>query len=346
MVTIMKKQTSGLKYLEQVRQHMSRLPSIDPNGRTLLLCGCPNVGKSSFMNLITRADVEVEPYAFTTKALYVGHMDYKYLRWQVIDTPGLLDRPLEDRNTIEMQSITALAHIRAAVLFIVDVSEQCGYTIAQQAALFRSLKPLFANKTTLICCNKVDIRRVEDLPSEDRELLRELAKEAQKLEEGSAFMEDASEASLMTMSTMTEVGVMQAKTQACERLLSQRVEAKLQGNRSETILNRLHVAIPKGGVDPSRPPCIPESVLKARVRHSTDSKPTERDIQEAMGGGGVYSSDDRKRYLLESDDWKYDIMPEIWDGHNILDFVDPDVDLKLRELELEEEEMGVSRKIR
>ncbi len=27
----------------------------------------------------------------------------------VIDTPGVLDHPLEDRNTIEMQSITALA---------------------------------------------------------------------------------------------------------------------------------------------------------------------------------------------------------------------------------------------
>jgi ribosome-interacting GTPase 1 len=32
---------------------------------------------------LTRADVEVQPYAFTTKSLYVGHMDYKYLRWQV-----------------------------------------------------------------------------------------------------------------------------------------------------------------------------------------------------------------------------------------------------------------------
>ncbi len=57
---------------------------------------------------VTRADVEVQPYAFTTKSLFVGHMDYRYLRWQVIDTPGILDRPLEERNTIEMQVCGAL----------------------------------------------------------------------------------------------------------------------------------------------------------------------------------------------------------------------------------------------
>lgn len=39
------------------------------------------VNKSCFK--VTRADVEVQPYAFTTKSLFVGHMDYKYLRWQV-----------------------------------------------------------------------------------------------------------------------------------------------------------------------------------------------------------------------------------------------------------------------
>lgn len=79
----MKRQKDSLVYLEQVRQHLARLPSIDPNTRTLLICGYPNVGKSSFMNKITRADVDVQPYAFTTKSLFVGHMDYRYLRWQV-----------------------------------------------------------------------------------------------------------------------------------------------------------------------------------------------------------------------------------------------------------------------
>jgi nucleolar GTP-binding protein len=88
--------------------------------------------------------VEVQPYAFTTKALYVGHMDYKYLRWQVIDTPGILDKPLEERNTIEMQAVTALAHLRACAVYMMDLSEQCGKTLEEQVKLlkFSSVKSL------------------------------------------------------------------------------------------------------------------------------------------------------------------------------------------------------------
>ena len=77
MCTIMKRQNQSLQYLEQVRQHLARLPSINPNTRIILVCGFPNVGKSSFMNKVTRADLEVQPYAFTTKSLFVGHMDYR-----------------------------------------------------------------------------------------------------------------------------------------------------------------------------------------------------------------------------------------------------------------------------
>lgn len=136
MCTIVKRQAQSLQYLEQIRQHLARLPSIDPNTRTLLICGFPNVGKSSFLNKVTQADVEVQPYAFTTKSLYVGHTDYRYLRWQVVDTPGILDHSLEERNTIEMQAITAMAHLRASILYIMDVSEQCGYSIDEQVSTF------------------------------------------------------------------------------------------------------------------------------------------------------------------------------------------------------------------
>jgi nucleolar GTP-binding protein len=53
MATIMKRQGPNLTYLESVRQHLARLPSIDPYTRTIILCGFPNVGKSSFINKVT-----------------------------------------------------------------------------------------------------------------------------------------------------------------------------------------------------------------------------------------------------------------------------------------------------
>ena len=77
---------------------------------------------------------------------------------QVIDTPGILDQPLEDRNTIEMLSITALAHLRAAVVYVMDLSEQCGESIESQINLFNNIKPLFANKVCQeFCCDVIRI---------------------------------------------------------------------------------------------------------------------------------------------------------------------------------------------
>ena len=49
MCTITRKLTSSLAFLEEVRKHLARLPSINPFERTLLITGYPNVGKSSFM---------------------------------------------------------------------------------------------------------------------------------------------------------------------------------------------------------------------------------------------------------------------------------------------------------
>ena len=142
MCTMVKKLGPALAYLEDVRLGLGRLPSLDPNKRTIVVCGYPNVGKSSFMNRITDADVEVQPYAWTTKSLLVGHTHCDDTPWQVVDTPGMLDQPLEERNAIAMQSITALAHLRAAVLFVIDLSEQGGYRIKEQLSLFESIKPL------------------------------------------------------------------------------------------------------------------------------------------------------------------------------------------------------------
>ena len=386
MCTVLKRQKGALEYLEQVRQHLMRLPSIDPTTRTIIVAGYPNVGKSSFMNKVTRANVDVQPYAFTTKSLYVGHMDYKYMRWQVLDTPGVLDKPLEERNTIEMQSITALAHLQATVLYVVDLSEQCGYSIAQQVrrplpigrrrtrppptltpraipppslqvALFAQIKPLFLNKPLVVAVNKVDARPAEELT--DNELT-----ELQKLKDAGA--------TLHYMSALADIGVSEVKSACCDLLLAQRVEHKLAGKKVESVINRIRVAQPKApdgsAAAATRPTSIPQSVLAARAARaapaaagasssskgagsSTDlpgaddddemtapKRMTQRELQEEHGGAGVYSRPLQEHWELSKPEWANDMIPEIMDGKNIADFVDPDIERRLEELEAEEEQ--------
>jgi len=351
MCTLMRKQGASLAYLEQVRQHLARLPSIDPSTRTLLVCGYPNVGKSSFMNVVTRADVEVQPYAFTTRSLFVGHTDYGYLRWQVIDTPGILDRPLEERNTIEMQSITALAHLRCCVLYIVDISETCGYSIAQQAALFESIKPLFANKPLVVAFNKTDARPLEQLPPADAAVLRAMAASAAAAcgtQDAARALEASPDLQLLTMSTLSEAGVSAVKAACCDKLLSHRVEGKLRGKRAGAALQRVYVAVPAaaGAAAPARPPSIPPAVAAQRAAEAAAAagaappprrRRTEKDEQEANGGAGVYRADLCKTYLLADEGWRHDIMPEFLDGKNVFDYVDADIEARLAELEAEEE---------
>jgi len=334
MCTVVKRISPSLAYLEQIRQHMARLPSIDPNTRTVLICGFPNVGKSSFMNKVTRADVDVQPYAFTTKSLFVGHTDYKYLRYQVIDTPGILDRPFEDRNIIEMCSITALAHLRAAVLFFLDISGSCGYSIAQQAALFHSIKSLFMNKPLVIVCNKTDLQPLEGLSEDDMKLVMEMKAEALKTIIQAGGPND--EGVLLTMSTLTDDGVMAVKNAACERLLEQRVDVKMKSKKMMDCLNRFHVALPKPRDNKERPVCIPLAVLEARANAAAKEKKLEKDIENENGGAGVYSASLKKHYILANDEWKEDILPEILDGHNVADFLDPDILVRCEELEREE----------
>ena len=299
MATIMRRQKDPLAYLEQVRQHMSRLPAIDPTTRTLLICGYPNVGKSSFINKVTRADVDVQPYAFTTKSLFVGHMDYKYLRWQVVDTPGILDHPLEEMNTIEMQSITALAHLRSCIMYFMDLSEQCGFSLEAQIQLFNSIRPLFANKPVFVVINKIDVTRPDELDAPRAAMFGAFKTENQV---GVEFVQ---------LSCLSDEGVMDVRNAACDMLLAHRVESKEKTKRVDNVANRIRVAIPQQRDQVLREAFIPD-LIKQRQKEAAEKmlhmkqalgqdqaeeveilpkRRTERDLEAENGGAGVYSVD-------------------------------------------------------
>ncbi|KAK5580070.1 hypothetical protein RB653_000083 [Dictyostelium firmibasis] len=136
---------------------------------TLLLIGYPNVGKSTLMNNLTLANIEVEKFA--TKFLFVGQINFKGKTLRVIDTQSILDHQLDE---IEIQSINTLTQLNSCILFLIDISENCGHTIKQQTDLLFSIKKLFLNKPLLVILNKIDLKTPNDVPIDDWILIESL----------------------------------------------------------------------------------------------------------------------------------------------------------------------------
>jgi len=150
-----------LEALEAARNALRDLPDLNPDEPAIVVAGYPNVGKSSFVNAITRASNETASYPFTTTGLQVGHVEVDRVRYQVVDTPGLLDRPPEERNEVESQAVSALTHLADCVLFLVDASLDCGYPLAVQLELRDAIDDQF-DVPVLTVCNKADRSRDVD----------------------------------------------------------------------------------------------------------------------------------------------------------------------------------------
>lgn len=146
-----------LDFLKAAAVKLEGLPDIDPGLFTIVVAGMPNVGKSSFVRCVSSGKPKVAEYPFTTRELHVGHFTVlNDVKIQVIDTPGLLDRPLSERNRIELQAILALRHLASVIVFIIDPTHHSGYPLGEQVDLLREVRSSF-NSPTIVLINKIDI---------------------------------------------------------------------------------------------------------------------------------------------------------------------------------------------
>ncbi len=152
-----------LRYLNQARNVLKELPVVDLELPTVVIAGHPNVGKSTLLRALTNAKPEVASYPFTTKGINVGQFEEHYLKYQVIDTPGLLDRPISERNEVEKQAILALKHLGDVIVYIFDPSEYCGFPIEEQMHLFEEIYSEFGELPFIVAINKVDIAEEENV---------------------------------------------------------------------------------------------------------------------------------------------------------------------------------------
>lgn len=158
IASIIHRADDALHYLNDVRNVLRKLPHVNPDEFTIVVAGYPNVGKSSFIRLVSSAEPEIASYPFTTKGIIVGHrIAERRRKIQFIDTPGLLDREGEERNAIEKQALNALVYVADIVLFVIDASENCGYSIEAQFKLREEIEAITSVPMVTVV-NKADVK--------------------------------------------------------------------------------------------------------------------------------------------------------------------------------------------
>ncbi len=151
-VSLIDNNTEHFHNLNEMLLKIRRIPDFS-QGPIVIIAGLPNVGKSSLLSRITGSTPEIKPYPFTTKGLMTGYWN----GIQFIDTPGLLDRPMENRNEIEKQAITAIGELGDLIIYVFDAGESAG-DINTQLNLFKEISENF-DKPVIRVINKIDIKK-------------------------------------------------------------------------------------------------------------------------------------------------------------------------------------------
>jgi nucleolar GTP-binding protein len=161
--SILRATSKNIDFIIEAKKTLSRLPGIIPNSPTIVCAGFPNVGKSTLVKAVSTAEPEIAYYPFTTRKVIIGHLRVDNHSVQIVDTPGILDRPMAKRNEIEREAIAALKYLAHVVIFMIDPSEACGWTFEEQLNLLTEVQKMFAVNPLLIVINKVDITPPEKL---------------------------------------------------------------------------------------------------------------------------------------------------------------------------------------
>lgn len=155
----------SMEHLLELQKDLRRIPVLELDTLTVVLVGTPNVGKSSIVRTVSTGTPEVNNYPFTTRGVTIGHIldEETKNRFQVMDTPGLLDRAIEDRNEMEKLTFASLAHLPTAVIFVIDPSGLAGEQSNLQAQLNvrEYLRSRFPRRPWLDVMSKSDL----DIPA-------------------------------------------------------------------------------------------------------------------------------------------------------------------------------------
>nr|XP_043624279.1 GTP-binding protein 4 [Erigeron canadensis] len=206
--------------LMQIAKTLRAMPVVDLEMPTLCLVGAPNVGKSSLVRILSTGKPEICNYPFTTRGILMGHIALSYRNFQVTDTPGILWRRDEDRNNLEKLTLAVLAHLPTAVLFVHDLTGECGTSPSDQFLIYQEIKERFSTHLWIDVVSKCDLLQespilyvTEDAEADNSELIK-----YRKMGPNGA----------LRVSVKSEVGLNELKNRVHELLVSQSARLNIQ----------------------------------------------------------------------------------------------------------------------
>lgn len=148
-----------LDVLDKAVSILKSTPCINPEEPIIVIAGMPQTGKSTLTGRISTVKPKVSPYPFTTKNVILGHLKLmNSVRLQIMDTPGILDRPLEDLNEIERKAIAAINHLATVMVFLIDPREDSYYPLESQLYVYKTVSTILRNNSRIIVAiNKMDM---------------------------------------------------------------------------------------------------------------------------------------------------------------------------------------------
>ncbi|KAL8038388.1 hypothetical protein ABFX02_11G103200 [Erythranthe guttata] len=199
--------------LMHIAKTLRAMPVVDLETPTLCLVGAPNVGKSSLVRLLSTGKPEICNYPFTTRGILMGHINLSFQNFQVTDTPGLLRRHDEDRNNLEKLTLAVLSHLPTAVLYVHDLTGECGTSPSDQYIIYKEIKERFGDHLWLDVVSKGDL--LTDTPvlfiTEDSN------SDTSELAEYRRVGPDGA----LRVSVMTKMGIDELKSRVHELLITQ-----------------------------------------------------------------------------------------------------------------------------
>jgi GTP1/Obg family GTP-binding protein len=155
--TTIRKINKSLIFLEKIRKHIEKIPELDPYRKIVILCGTQKVGKTSCLNKLTRANIDIGNSSNQNNFMLLGHMQTNLFRLQMLELSILSNSNIYTWSFFIREIYLILFNLDCVMLHMIDFSEYLSISVSNQIDLFIKLSAIKPKIKKLLVFTKTDL---------------------------------------------------------------------------------------------------------------------------------------------------------------------------------------------